>query len=189
MAESSACGSNFREAMLVALSDHLFHLFLPLLHAACWNILWRMMGQWGLPTSHPAYPSKNISTSMWHSISLTDRPSVLTHSLVARDLLCLSPCHNSSNLWCLKKTRKHYSTWNYIIQPKQHNNTKLRPSMRLGHLQEVQLYTFSTSQQSTEMYHISSQDSSWTTCWPTLPCFESWLLLSSSLQIFFFYCS
>ena len=111
MAETSTFGSNFGRPCWQPWQIIHSTSFHPC-SVACWNISCRMMGLWGLSTSHPPCPSRNISTSMWCSTSLTDKPSVFAHSLAVRDLLCLSQYVSFSSLWYLKKTRKHYSTWN-----------------------------------------------------------------------------
>ena len=59
--------------------------------AVCWKISCRMTGQWGLSIFHPGYPSRNISTSMWHSICLTDRPSVFACSFFYKGLIAFVP--------------------------------------------------------------------------------------------------
>ena len=76
---------------------------------ACWNILCRRMRQWGLSASHLASPSRNSSTSIRHSASHTDRPSLAACPLAARDLSLLLPYLNVNSLWYLKKMRKHSS--------------------------------------------------------------------------------
>ena len=79
---------------------------------ACRNILCSMTRWWGLFPSLLACPSRNSSTSIWHSITCTDRPSLAACSLAARDLSLLVLYLNVNSLWYLKKMRKHYSTWN-----------------------------------------------------------------------------
>ena len=90
MVETSAFGSNF--GRLCQWPQEIIHYasFCPC-SAAYWNISWRMMGWLGLPFPHLAYPSRNIFMSIWRSVSLTDRPSLLVRSLAVRDFPCFSP--------------------------------------------------------------------------------------------------
>ena len=157
MAGTSTLGSNFGRPCQWPWQTMHSTSFHPC-SKACWNISWSIMKWWGLSASHLACLSWNSSTSISHSVSWTDKPSLSAHTLGARDLSLLLPYLSVSNLWYLKKIREHYSTWNW--QHGQNKMTTWSPGQAHGWATiEAQLQTISTLQQFTEMHYFSVQAS------------------------------
>ena len=121
-------------------------LFPPLL----WGMLKHLVEHhevMGLSTSHLAWPSRNTLTSISHSVSQTNKPSLSACPLAVRDLSLLLQYFSVSNLWYLKKKREHYSTWNWWHG--QSGMTTLSPGQAQGWAtHEAQLQTISTNDNS-----------------------------------------
>ena len=86
------------ETMSVALGDHVFCLLSPQMGCLEEHLL-KNKGVMLPPASQCGHSSRNISTSICHSISWMDRPSLLTQSLAVRVFCLLSWYDNSSNPW------------------------------------------------------------------------------------------
>ena len=75
MADTSASGSSFGNSCQQPQQTIHSSSFCPW-SAACWNISYSIIWQWGLSASHPVCPSRNSSMSITLSFSQTDKPSL-----------------------------------------------------------------------------------------------------------------
>ena len=97
MADTSASGSSFGNSCWCPQQTIHSAFFCPW-SAACQNISYSIIRQWGLSASHLVCPSRNRSTSITLSVSWTDKPSLAAHPLAARALSLLLPHICTNNL-------------------------------------------------------------------------------------------
>ena len=90
MADMSTSGSSFGNSCQQPQQTIHSASFCPW-SAACQNISYSIIRQWGLSASHLFCPSRNSSMSITLSVSQTDKPSLAACPLAARALSLLLP--------------------------------------------------------------------------------------------------